>query len=68
MLNMQFKLLHKQFIKKAAETASDFIGYVTADKITKVSETVPQNTLETVPSETKKYDLMLKRQKKNEEK
>ena len=42
-------------MQKTAEASDDLIGNKIADKITMVSKTSPQNILETVPRETKKY-------------
>ena len=42
-------------MQKTAEASDDLIGNKIADKIKMVSKTSPQNILETVPRETKKY-------------
>ena len=39
---MHLKLLQKKTIKKIVETTSDLNGIKTADKITRVSKTLPQ--------------------------
>ena len=45
---MHLKLLQKKkTIKKIVETTSDLNGIKTADKITRVSKTLPQNNIKT---------------------
>ena len=45
------KTTSKRAIQKAAEATDDLIGRIIADKITKVSKTSSQNSLETVKNE-----------------
>ena len=49
---MQLKLLQNEKFKKQ-QKYGDLIGNKTADKFTKVSRTLTQNTSETVKSESK---------------
>ena len=51
MLNL--KLFKKRVIQKTVEATGDLICNETADKITKVSRTSPQNISVTVTNETK---------------
>ena len=44
-------------IQKTAEAMGDLIGNKTADKITKVSKSSPQNNLEKVESETEHKEV-----------
>ena len=48
---MHLKLLKKSYSKKA-EATGDLIGSKIANKITKASRNLPQNTSETIESET----------------
>ena len=48
---MHLKLLKKSYSKKA-ETTGDLIGSKIDNKITKASRNLPQNTSETIESET----------------
>ena len=50
----------KRAIQKTAEATSDLIGNKNADKITKVSISSPQNSLETVEVKQKIWNLIEK--------
>ena len=53
---MHLKLLPKNRIQKAAGTTVDLSGNKIADRITKVSKTLPKNNSETITNEHhKKY-------------
>ena len=43
LLQMYLKVLQKEQFKKTAEATGDLIGNKIADKITRVSKTLPQN-------------------------
>ena len=47
-LLLHLKRLQKKAIQKTAEATGDLIGNKIADKITKVSNTLPQNSSQTV--------------------
>ena len=47
-----FKTISKRTTQETREKTGDFIGNKTADKISDVSRSPPQNSLETVESET----------------
>ena len=51
------KAVSKGAIQKTAEALGDFIGNKIADKITKISRTLPQNILEKVKNENDKEIL-----------
>ena len=51
------KTASKRIIQQTAEAAGGLIGNTIADKITKVSKTSPQVSLETVANETKNIGL-----------
>ena len=51
------KAVSKGAIQKTAEELGDFIGNKIADKITKISRTLPQNILEKVKNENDKEIL-----------
>ena len=48
----------KRAIKKTSEATDDLIGKKIADKITKVSSTSPQNSLEALANETENIGLV----------
>ena len=50
-LQMRLKLYQKNQFKKKVGATGDLIGNKTADKITKISRTSPQNSLETFTDE-----------------
>ena len=59
------KTASKEAIQKASEVTGNFIANKSADKITKVSKSPPQNSSETVKSETEKWYLIEKYPKKD---
>ena len=46
LLQMHLKLLQKRAIQKTAKTTVDLIGNKIADKVTRVSKTLPKNNSE----------------------
>ena len=60
---MHSKRLKKKTIKKTAEATGDLIGNKIDDRITKVSNTSPQNISETVINEKERYIFPEERQK-----
>ena len=60
---MHSKLLKKKTIQKTAEATGDLIGNKIDDRITKVSNTSPQNISETVINEKERYIFPEERQK-----
>ena len=58
---MHLKLLQIKAIQKTAESTGDLIGNKTADRITKVSKTSPQNNSETNEEENIKHDTEIHR-------
>ena len=46
LLRMHLKLLQKRAIQKTAKTTVDLIGNKIADKVTRVSKTLPKNNSE----------------------
>ena len=59
------KTTSKRAVIKTPERTGDLTGKRITDKITKVSRNLPQNSSETIQSETKKQDLIEKYQKKD---
>ena len=51
------KTSSKRVIRKTAEATGDLIRNKSADKITKLSRTSPENSSETFESERKKYKI-----------
>ena len=56
------KTAAKRAIRKTTEATGDLIGKKIADKITKVSRSLPENSIGTVESETGNIDLIEKYQ------
>ena len=54
----------KRAIQNTAESTGDLIINIITDKITKVSRTLSQNTLETVPGKTKDIECDVKKPRK----
>ena len=71
---MHFTSLHftasKRATQKATKTTGDSIGNKIADKITKVSRSLPQNSSETVECQTENtgFDEMKKKKKETQKK
>ena len=61
---MELKLLQREKFKKQQKQLVILISKKIADKITKVSKTSPQNTLETVESEIKNNELITEKYQK----
>ena len=62
-LNLLLKEKLKKKKKKTEEGTGDLIGNKNVVKITKVSKTSPQNNLERVTNEEKRYIFLEQRQK-----
>ena len=56
------KTAAKRALQKTTEATGDLIGKKIADKITKVSRSLPENSIGTVKSETGNIDLIEKYQ------